>query len=175
MSNDASRFDFNSLLRRTQAQLRGYIAGMGIAPHEVDDVAQDVYFELYRNFHKMPEEVAPERWLKGIARNLCKNHIRRISRRGRLHREALLDILERTEATMKRSFSEAEVGYALDECCEKLPPKSRRMLAMRYEDDMRSPAIATALDSTSEAIRSALYRVRTILRDCILQNLAGES
>ena len=46
--------DFETILRETHARVRAYVAGMGIAPHEVDDLAQDVYLEFYKNFEKIP-------------------------------------------------------------------------------------------------------------------------
>jgi len=175
MLDESARVEFDDLLRRTQSQIRAYIAGMGIPPHEVDDVGQEVYLELYRNFHKVPADVAPERWLKGIAKNLCLNHIRRTARRGRLHREALAEILTRTETRADRLAGHSSVGLALAECCGKLPDRSRRMLAMRYEDAMPSAAIAAAMNATAEAVRIALFRIRALLRDCIVRTLAEES
>ena len=85
MAATNTKLDFDAVLAETHARIRAYIAGMGIARHEVDDVAQEVYLEFYKSLEKMPEDLAPERWLKGIARNLCLNHIRRCARRGRLH------------------------------------------------------------------------------------------
>ena len=99
MSDEATpeELDFNTILWRTQSSIRAFIAGMGAASHEVDDLAQETYLELYRNFEKIPPGVAPERWLKGIARNICLNHFRRTSRRNRLHREALAEVLATAE------------------------------------------------------------------------------
>src|SRR5213592_4525094 len=90
-------FDFASIVNDSQAHIRAYIAGMGVPRHDVDDVAQDVYVELYRFFDRMPAEVQPRQWLKGIARNLCLNYFRRNSRRSRLQREALVEIFLRAE------------------------------------------------------------------------------
>ena len=35
------------------------MSGLGVPSHEVDDVAQDVYLEFYKNQEKIPEGVAP--------------------------------------------------------------------------------------------------------------------
>ena len=166
--------DFEAVLRETQPRIRAYIAGMGIASHEVDDLAQDVYLELYRGLDRIPPEVAPERWLKGIARNLCLNHIRRSARRGRLHREAITEILAQTAWEGEPSGSHDAVRRALEGCYNKLPDQSRRMLHMRYESDLPSAEIATAFESTAEAIRVALYRIRAGLKDCISRKIARE-
>jgi DNA-directed RNA polymerase specialized sigma24 family protein len=67
------------------------------------------------------------------------------------------------------------VQVALEGCYQKLPDESRQMLVMRYADEMSSNAIARALGSTAEAVRSALYRVRGALKDCVSSTLAAES
>src|SRR5688500_2886331 len=165
---------FEDIVRDTQPHIRAYIAGMGVPRHDVDDIAQDVYVELYRFFERIPAEVAPKQWLKGIARNLCLNYFRRTSRRTRLQREALVDIFLRAEQESNQSLSEGPVRRALDGCYEKLPTESRRLLALRYEQELPSHTIAERLNSTAEAVRVALFRVRASLKTCIGKNLARE-
>ncbi len=167
--------DFDATVRQTQLRIRAYIAGMGVFPQDVDDLAQDVYMEFYRNMDKIPPGVAAEAWLKGIARNLCRNHFRRSARRDRLHDQAIAEILARTQSTTDHLLNESDLEIALDRCYQKLPEDSRKMLIMRYADEMSSSAIAKAIGSTAEAIRSALYRVRGALKDCVANSLAAES
>jgi RNA polymerase sigma-70 factor (ECF subfamily) len=169
------RLEFDNLVRQTHAHIRAYIAGMGVPRHDVDDVAQDVYVELYRFYDRIPADVQPRQWLKGIARNLCLNYFRRTSRRARLQREALVAIFLRAEQDETTTLSEGPVRAALDGCYEKLPSASRRMLQMKYEQELPSAAIAERLKSTAEAIRVALFRIRHSLRECISRQLAWES
>lgn len=165
--------DFETILRETHARVRAYVAGMGIATHEVDDLAQDVYLEFYKNFEKIPAGLEPLRWLKGIARNLCQNHFRRTSRRTRLQREALVEILARTAVHAEESIHAGTLQGALDACLDKLPDKSRQLVKLRYADDLTSKAIATTTNSTAEAIRVALFRIRVNLKDCITNTLTA--
>src|SRR6476469_6550702 len=116
-------FDFDAIVRESQAHIRAYIAGMGVPRHDVDDVAQDVYVELYRFSDRIPPDISPKQWLKGIARNLCMNYFRRTSRRQRLQREALVEIFLRAEKKESRALSEGPIRRALDGCCEKLSPE----------------------------------------------------
>ena len=166
--------DFDAVVRETQPHVRAYIAGMGVPRHDVDDIAQDVYVELYRFADRIPPGVAPKQWLKGIARNLCLNYFRKSSRRQRLQREALVEIFLRAEQEFSPVLSEGPIRRALDVCYEKLPPDSRRLLSMRYEQELPSQTIAERLQSTAEAVRVALYRVRASLKQCISKSLAHE-
>ena len=83
MMEGSQPLDYDDIVRDTSSHIRAYIAGMGVPRHDVDDVAQDVYVELYRFFDRMPVDVPPKQWLKGIARNLSLNYFRRTSRRSR--------------------------------------------------------------------------------------------
>jgi RNA polymerase sigma-70 factor (ECF subfamily) len=167
-------FDFDTIVRETHPHIRAYIAGMGVPRHDVDDVAQDVYVELYRFSHKIPENVHPKQWLKGIARNLCLNYFRRSGRRQRLQREAMVEILIRAEQDGSQSLSEGPIRRALDGCYDQLPEESQRLLKLRYEQELPSQSIAEMLSSTAEAIRVALFRIRNGLKLCIASSLAAE-
>jgi RNA polymerase sigma-70 factor (ECF subfamily) len=177
MSTDEAgngEFDFDAVVRETHPHIRAYIAGMGVPRHDVDDVAQDVYVELYRFSHKIPDGVHPKQWLKGIARNLCLNYFRRQGRRQRLQREALVEILIRAEQEGPPSLAEGPIRRALDGCYEQLPEESRQLLQLRYEKELPSQTIAEMLSSTAEAIRVALFRIRNGLKQCIASSLAAE-
>ena len=162
-------------MRQTQAHIRAYIAGLGVPRHDVDDVAQDVYVELYRFSDKIPDTIPINQWLKGIARNLCMNYFRRTSRRQRLQREALLQIFLTAEQKESPALSDGPVRRALDGCCEKLSPESQRLLALRYEQELPSHLIAERTQTTAEAVRIALFRIRHTLKACIGKSLMVES
>jgi len=170
----AHQLDFDSILRDTQPRVRAYIAGLGVPSHEVDDVAQDVYLEFYKNIEKTPEDVAPERWLKGIARNLCMNHFRKKSRRGRLHQQALVELLSQAESSLEQNGAPSSAQVALETCYGRLPTRSRRLLTLRYTEDLSSASIADAIESTSEAVRVSLHRIRNGLKNCIEEALSRE-
>ena len=176
IASPMTQVDFESVMQETHSRIRAYIAGMGIASHEVDDVAQDVYLELYKCWGRIPEDVEPARWLKGIARNLCLNHLRRRARRGRLHHDAVAELLAERESELEAEMADGRnsIGYALEGCLQRLAPKSRRMLLLKYEQDLSSQAIAAALESTAEAIRVAMHRVRRQLRTCIDRTLSRD-
>ena len=165
-------FDFASVVNDSQAHIRAYIAGLGVPRHDVDDVAQDVFVELYRFSDRIPPHIPVKQWLKGIARNLCMNYFRRTSRRQRLQREALVEIFLRAEKKESRSLSEGPIRGALDGCCEKLSAESQRLLTLRYEQELPSHIIAERLQTTAEAVRIALFRIRTTLKACIGKSLA---
>lgn len=165
--------EFNTIVWRTQSRIRAFIAGMGAAAHEVDDLAQDVYLEVYRNFDKMPVDIVPERWIKGIAKNVCLNHFRCAARRGRLHREALAEILATTQGQLDPMMDAHSVSSVLSDCIVKLQSDQRRLIELRYQEDFTSTMIGKRLNSTAEAVRMSLSRIRTALKNCVVRTLAA--
>lgn len=172
MTNPPGTRTFDDILWQTQARVRSYIAGMGISPHDVDELAQETYLQLYRGIDKMPPEASPELWVKGIAKNLCLGHLRKHAQRGRLHRHALAEILANTTTRLERAMNQSAFEPALDDCLSKLPPERRDMLDLRYAQQLSSDSIAEETKSTADAVRAALHRIRAGLRDSVAQTLA---
>lgn len=166
MTRDTDR-QLNEVVQRTQARIRAHIAGMGIPPHVVDDVAQEVYLEVRRGMHKLPEDADGEiRWLKGIARRVSLNHLRRTKRRHRQHEEAVQELLVRAETPFDSSPAVA-LKEALRACMAKLRQIDRDLLRERYEEDRDYADLAHRTRRSESALRVHLHRLRQNLRHCI--------
>jgi RNA polymerase sigma-70 factor (ECF subfamily) len=167
MENQA---EFESVLRETQSVIRAYIAGMGVPLDTIDDLAQEVYLEFYKSGGRRPGDVEPIRWLKGIARNLCLNYFRRNKRKAEQQMEAVAVLLEKLSC----SLDQVREPEMLDGCLEKLPGRSRELIALRYEEGMESAAIGKRLGISPEAVRITLLRIRSVLRDCLGRRFSEE-
>lgn len=172
MTHSPGTRTFDDILWQTQSRVRAYIAGMGISPHHVDDLAQETYLHLYRSLDKMPGDASPELWVKGIAKSVCLNHLRKHAQRGRLHRHALAEILANTTTRLERALSQDAFEPVLEDCLAKLPPERREMLDLRYAEKLSSDSIAEQTRTAAGAVRAALHRIRAGLRDSIAQQLA---
>jgi RNA polymerase sigma-70 factor (ECF subfamily) len=175
MTKPSAKLDFDAILRNTHHRIRAYIAGLGVAAGEVDNAAQDVYLKFYRNLDQVPDDVAPQRWLKGIARDICVDRIRRSVGPSRLQREALFDILIATETETHRQATEGSLSMMLEECCRQLSADNRTLLELRYQQNLSTAAIATRMHTTEEVVRATLFRIRASLNTCVSRQLAGKS
>lgn len=80
---------FGELVRRHQAALRGFISRFLVDPEEVFDRAQEVFLQAYRSMDRFDRSQDFGRWLRGIAMNVIRQHLRSESRRrARLRRPA---------------------------------------------------------------------------------------
>lgn len=161
--------DFETIMAETEARVRAYIAGMGVSLDTVDDIAQEVYLTFNANMDKMPDGVEPIRWLKGMARNLCMNYFRQSKRLK--HLETMANVLVYLQDTVQSSEKLPNQQESLRNCLEKLAPKQRQIIGLRYEKGLKSNAIAEILGSGAVAVRVALMRTLNNLRDCMEQNL----
>jgi RNA polymerase sigma-70 factor (ECF subfamily) len=161
---------FVRIVADTERHIRGYIAGLGVHPDEVDDVAQDVYMSFHRAMERRPPEVEPIRWLKGIARNHCMDHFRRSKREAAREREFLATALSGAAESSRLAPGEA-MFKALRDCLQELKGRSKRLIVGKYMESRSCDALAEAEGMKSGAVRVALLRTRRLLRECITRKV----
>jgi RNA polymerase sigma-70 factor (ECF subfamily) len=169
------REQFETVFRETQSRVRSYIAGMGVPLDDVDDVAQDVFLAYFRQGDQAPAGVEPIRWLKGIARNLCLEYFRRRRVPGGEYRLALAELLEAADSAFLARLTDpdpTDTQQALGHCLDRLSAKNRQLLDLRYQQNLPSHRIAAQVGATAEAVRIALMRTRSALRECVTKTLA---
>lgn len=172
MTPPPSARNFEEILWQTQARVRAYIAGMGISPIVVDELAQETYLQFYRNMEKIPGDVPPEVWVKGIAKNVCLNHLRKNARRGRLYRHAVAEILANTTTRLERLSSQEAFAATLDDCLSQLPADRQRVLKLHYQQELSSWEIAEKTQATPDTVQTWLHRIRATLTECVTRKLA---
>lgn len=160
--------EFTQMVAQQHQQLRSFVRTLGVAPDWVDDLAQEAFLVAWRERDSFDSQRDIGKWLRGIARNLVRNEIRKDKRRQRILHEGLSELLVRA------AEGESEVGAwqpcevsALRNCVEQLAPKSRQIVAGRYDDGWKAPDLADHLGMTAAAVRQALMRIREQLKQCI--------
>ncbi|MEX0867367.1 MAG: sigma-70 family RNA polymerase sigma factor [Pirellulales bacterium] len=159
--------EFAQIVLAHQAQLRMFVRMLGVAPHAVDDLAQDVFVVAYQRWDTLDTAENAAKWLRGIARNLVRNELRKQSRRQKILNTALTESLMQVEDPRSDGWQEDGWLDALRACLAKLPPQSRELVAARYERDAASGELAEELGTTADAVRQTLLRIRRQLKTCI--------
>mgnify|MGYP001331280424 CR=1 FL=1 len=167
---------FIECVRREQAALRAFVRRLGVRSESVDDVAQDalvIAFEKLASFDRS-QEFGP--WVRGIARRLVANRVRKDARREELLSRAVTEILlDHIEADTASDPLYADRLAALRHCLDILPEHSRRTLQWRYFEDLSSTSIAERLGRSANDVRQLIFRLRRTLLDCIETRLANPS
>jgi RNA polymerase sigma-70 factor (ECF subfamily) len=157
-------------VREHEAYTRSIALRLAPNPSDADDIAQEAYLIAVRRIAELDLERDIRPWLAGVVRNLCRKAWEKSIREDKLKNDALARFVEELaeQAPPSKYFDRKD---ALRECSEQLSPRSRELLNLRYNLDLTSNEIARKISSTSDAVRSALLRVRDSLRDCIQREM----
>lgn len=168
LSNPTGIERFEPLVREHQAGLRAYIRALGAQDAWVDDLAQEAFLVAYRRLNQFEAGGDFGRWLRGIARNLVLNDLRKNARRWRLLHEAIVDLLaehDEPEPLAERAIT--GLLQAMKECVSHLPLRSRELLERRYAEGTDAASLARSLRVSADAVRQTLVRSRAAVRRCI--------
>ncbi len=164
-SREGDREAFAELVRRLHGTVRGMAAVMGTAGDWIDDVAQEVFLEVYRALPRYDAARPFLPWVRGFARNVIRRLGERAGRDARLRSDAVSAWLRTRQVEEERE--EAGPVEALRRCLDRLPEPVRRLVTRRYAEEKSSADIAAELGRSADAVRMSLMRVRDALLACM--------
>lgn len=153
-----------------QDGLYAYIAALAGDPAVAEEVFQEVGLSVMREAGRgtVPDDAAA--WLRGLARNRVMDHFRIQARRRGRERSfdelaAVIDdaFVERAD---EPAFDVADVRR-LRECLQRLAPRARSLVELRYRRGLDNPGIAKAVGWSVDAVKVALSKARRALGECL--------
>ena len=167
---------FLRLLLRHEADLKAFIGSLVPDRHARDDVFQEVALALWRAADAYDPARPFGAWARGVAANTILQQRQQGARFPLAFSPAAIaairDAYDRTEAAAAAATTPR--AEALRECVDRLPAKSRELLALRYEHALDAAEIARRLGRTLDAVYQALSRLRAALEECVRRRLRGE-
>lgn len=124
---------------------------------DAEDLTSDVFLKCYKNIEKYdPERAAVSTWIFTIANNTLKNHYRDS------RQMTSIDDMEGYDVPYEEDFDKAirleEIRRYLDEAIADLDETKRKILLMRYFDEMKTSDIAEDLGMSPGNVRVILSR-----------------
>ena len=152
---------FEELVRLYQPRLRFFLAKLVGDDHAADDLAQDVWFDVYRGVARLADPGAFPAWLYRVARHRALAGMRR-----RRPTPAPLDGVDVADGAPDDGFSadEAEQIHAL---LGRLPPDHREVLLLRFFEGMAYEDIARVTGCQPGTVRSRIHYAKRSLRRLI--------
>lgn len=142
-------------------------------PAEAEDVAQNVFLQVFRSAHRYEVSAKFSTWLFTIARNLTLNEIRRRSRHPADSLEASHSQDEdrprqqyvdaRTQAPPD-SLLQLELAQKVEEAIGELPENQRLALLLCRQDELSYEEMSKILDCSLSATKSLIHRGRETLK-----------
>jgi len=133
---------------------------------KAEDLTHDIFLKLITKIGTFKDSARFSTWLYSITYNYCMDHLRA----GKRSREIPLDAEIDWEDQPEDDLSELQAS-GLKHSLEKLDPKDRALLLMKYQDDFSIKEIADALQTTESAVKMRLMRSKERLRKIYLENI----
>jgi RNA polymerase sigma-70 factor (ECF subfamily) len=140
---------------------------------EAEDVAQNVFVQVYKSASRYEVASKFSTWLFTIARNLCLNELRRRSR----HPADSMDATHPEQEDQpwqqfedKKTFSppekvlHSELEQKIEEAVAELPENQRTAILLCRQDELSYEDIAKVLQCSLSATKSLIHRGRETLK-----------
>ena len=122
-----------------------------------EDVVQDSFFGLYRNWDKLSDPANALTYVRASVLNGCRSTLRQQSRRDRRDRAAATDARSGTESAESLVLlSEEHRGVLL--AVRRLPERQREALVLRFYLELPDEQIARVMGVRPSTVRSATHR-----------------
>ena len=160
-------------LLREQVSLTAYAYSVTHNYHLAEDVFQDVCVKAVSESDHFSSLEHLSNWFRVSSRNHAITLIR--SKEGRY-----VGLSAEMLATLEADWTKASISVdsrsdALSGCLERLSPKSRRVIHMRYLENRSGDEIAAFMGTKVESAYQAITRIHKTLRDCVGQQLRAEA
>lgn len=165
------------LHRRYAGWIQKLLMGRSLDRETAEDLTQKTFLRVFRGSGKFETIVEFEAWLKQIAVNLRRNHVRDQYAVKRNAPEDSLDELvekhgpavparrETTERGALERFLDNERRHEVGRALQTLPPAMRRCLVLRLFHEMTYQEIADQVGITIGTVKAHLHQGRARLRE----------
>ncbi len=168
--------DHDSVLRLLlghRAMLVGYILSIVRDRHLAEDVFQNVSLLVVRKREALRAAADFPAWARTIARFEALNAARKRDHAPQVLDAALLDALEEPWRAGDAAAPSATLD-ALRACLERLTPHARRVVELRYRENLSGRTLAEKLARPLNTIYVALARAHRALAGCVRMRLSQE-
>ena len=161
---------FIQLLAENERRLSAYVLTFVSSTSDADDILQETKMWLWRSFDQFEVGTSFGAWARQAAFYRIQQFFRKrgTERKRMVFSETCLQQL--AEAFEENSEQRDDRIEQLSDCVARLTPNHRKILALRYADELVVEDVASRIDRTVAATYRVLSRIRLALRDCVQGN-----
>jgi RNA polymerase sigma-70 factor (ECF subfamily) len=160
---------FAALVELYQNTVYGFLRARLLEQADVEDLSQEVFLRCYLGREKLSRAHTVGAWLIGIARNILREHVRKVQRRREVAWTELCLELDSLVSDHHEKYDEALLQ--LPKCLESLGQSAREAIDLRYRSQLRMAVIAEKLKRSEGAVKLLVHRARQALRHCLDRKL----
>ena len=142
--------------QRRGRELFGLCRRLGLDDDEANDAVQETFLRMWHQSSRGVLIVDPEGWAFRVAYRLAMDH----HRLGRLARS----VVDRLGATTQRDEVDPADSMSVWAAVDRLPPRQRTVLYLRYRADLSYDRIATVMGITANGARNDASAATASLR-----------
>ena len=151
--------------------LRGFVRALLPNASLVDDVLNSIFVVVMEKASEFESGSDFLSWTKAIARIEVKRACFAGARMPRSLSPETIDLLVDDAQLNVPQHQEVQL---LAECLDKLAPRSRRAIDLRYRSDLKPSEIARQMAVAQETVYVWLSRARALLKECLQRGLRRE-
>jgi RNA polymerase sigma-70 factor, ECF subfamily len=153
---------FEEVYRRWERPIYRYAWGVLADADEADDVKQETFLKAFRSFHAFDGRCAIHTWLFGICVNLCKDRIKRRSRRPEIEMddETLANIPGGPGSDPAHAIMAGNEQALVMKALAVLPEKQRELLLLREVQGLSYQEIQAVFRCSLASVKLRLFRAR---------------
>ena len=166
---------FTELVRLYQHRIFGLLLRMVGQPDEAEELAQEVFVNVYRAIDSFRGDASLRTWMYRIATNQAKNRLKYLSRRRAGQQESLDDHADESSfmplgepvPRPDRAAEGAEMERVVAASLAALDSEHREVLVLRDIEGLAYEEIAEVLGLAEGTVKSRLFRARYALKQRI--------
>lgn len=163
------------LLMQHRAALYGYIYACVRNHADAEDIFQNVCLAVTQSFEQLTSEAGFLPWAREITRRRILAH-RRAGRREQPLDPDLVGHLAEAADRVEKEDPSVDQWAALTACLETLPPRSRELIARRYDGSTNGmQELAERFGRSVQGIYAQVKRIKAALRECVQRRLSREA
>jgi RNA polymerase sigma-70 factor (ECF subfamily) len=153
------RLDFADLVRAHQSMVYSLALHFLHDPPAAEELAQEVFLQLYRNIRGLETEAHVAHWLRRVT---CHRAIDRLRKR-KVRPEISLESTR--EPAVNCPPGDPMLLEAIRKLVASLPEELRAVVVLRYQEDLDPAEIAEALGMPVRKVKGQLHKGLVLLRD----------
>ncbi len=162
---------FEHLFDRYASSLRRiYLQRMGGNAGDTDDLIQDIFIKAYVNLHSYNKVYTFGQWIYTIARNTFIDYVRKRRDDLSIDDGSCGELVRQPASTMpdpEEKILRGERRAQLEVVLERLSPKYRNLIELRFYKDLSYEEISDELKVPLGTVKTRIHRARTQLEGLI--------
>lgn len=139
--------------------------------HEAEDVVQETFLRVYKNWSRYDDKQKFSTWIYRIATNLCIDRLRK--RKPNYYLDAEMNdqegmdgytLIPGDDKTPETEYLLSETQQMIHQAIAGLPAKYKSVIVLRYLQEMSLQEISDVLDMPVTTVKTRVHRGREFLR-----------